>query len=84
MEACPKKLKILRENRVELVPGVTQAMAGYMLSMHPVTVNRILATLRDRGILGRFTKNRLDILDLHTLREIAAGAPPDHSQRPES
>ena len=50
-------------------------MTGYMLSMHPVTVNRILATLRSRGILGRFTKNRLDILDLHALREIAAGAP---------
>lgn len=84
LEACPKKLKILRENRAELVPGVTQTMTGYMLSMHPVTVNRILAGLRDRGILGRFTKKRLDILDLHALREIAAGAPADHNRRPES
>ncbi len=76
LEACPDESKNMRGNEGAFVPGITQAMAGYMLSLHAVTLNRILAGLRKRGILGRFTKQRLEIFNLRALRELASGALP--------
>lgn len=59
-----------------IAPKITQALASELLSMHPVTLNRILAALREQGIIGRFTKNRLEILDLDALKQYADGEMP--------
>ncbi len=63
-----------RGRAVTFAPGITQAMAGYMLNMHAVTFNRLLVVLRAQGILGRFTKHRLEILDLPALQKLAGAS----------
>lgn len=54
-------------------PSITQEMVSELLGMHPVTLNRLIASLRAEGILGRFTKKKLEILDYKKLEEYAAG-----------
>ena len=73
MESCPAETKTIRENSAVFPPGITQSMAGYMLGMHAVTLNRLLAALRKCGVMGGFTKNHLEIRDLAALNGFASG-----------
>ena len=50
-----------------VTPSVTQEMAGELLGIHPVTMNRLIAAFRAEGILGCFTKKKLEILDFDRL-----------------
>lgn len=73
-DACPKQA-VARPGGLAITPSVTQEMASELLGMHPVTMNRLLASLRAEGILGRFTKKKLEILDFKRLMEYAEGNP---------
>lgn len=70
VDACPKS-DPQPPGGLAIVPRVTQEMLSELLGMHPVTLNRVIALLRRKGIIGRFTKNRLEILDFATLKECA-------------
>lgn len=59
-----------------IAPSVTQEIAGELISMHPVTLNKILAAFRAEGIIGKFTKTKLEILDIESLYRYAEGAMP--------
>lgn len=56
---------------VAIVPKVTQEVVSDLLGMHPVTLNRIISSLRDKGLVGRFSKKRLEILDIEGLKKYA-------------
>lgn len=72
VDACPH-LEGRAGDVVAIAPKITQAMASELLSMHPVTLNKILAALRGKGVIGRFTKNRLEVLDIAALTKYADG-----------
>ncbi len=53
-------------------PAISQRELVDFFCVHRSSVNRIIATLRDQGIVGDYTKNRLEILDYAELIEIAS------------
>lgn len=61
------------KNSIVISPNITQEMASELLGMHPVTLNKLLGTFRSKGILGRFTKNKLEIFDMESLLKVADG-----------
>ncbi|MDR1855580.1 MAG: Crp/Fnr family transcriptional regulator [Desulfovibrio sp.] len=63
--------------RVNVVPNISQEMVSGLLDMHPVTLNRILATFRTQGIIGKFTKTSLEILDVDELIQRATSPSQD-------
>lgn len=66
VDACPsEKSKV--GGSLFIAPRVTQEMAGELLGIHPVTMNKLLASFKAEGILGRFTKKKLEILDYDRL-----------------
>lgn len=77
-DACGDKTPIGRSG-VSLVPRVTQEMVSDLLGMHPVTLNKLLAAFRSEGVIGKFTKNHLEILDTAALRR-HAGEPGEAAQ----
>lgn len=42
-----------------------------MLGLHQTTVARLIRRLREEGVIGRFTKRELEVLDMERLRELA-------------
>lgn len=59
------------ERRTRVVnPGVSQSELALVLGLHRSTVCRIIRTLRDRGVLGHFTRCSLEILDREALAEL--------------
>ena len=52
-------------------PRITQGQMAAMLGLHPTTVARLVRTLRNEGILGKFTKTELEVLDMERLRATA-------------
>lgn len=50
---------------------MSQSDAAAMLGLHQTTVARLIRRLRDEGVIGRFTKNELQVLDVARLREMA-------------
>ena len=52
-------------------PEMTQQELALLLGMHRTTLTRILCRLRESGVLGRFTRHELEILDRARLAELA-------------
>lgn len=50
---------------------MTQQELALLLGMHRTTLTRILCRLRESGVLGRFTRHELEILDRARLAELA-------------
>ena len=71
-DACPRA-GAQPPKGLAVTPSMTQEMASELLGMHPVTMNRLIASLRAEGILGRFTKKKLEILDFDRLVAYADG-----------
>ena len=61
---------------IRISPSITQEKAGELSGMHPTTVNKILAAFRAEGIVGKFTKTNLEILDMDALCRYAEGNMP--------
>lgn len=59
--------------RITVVPSITQELSSELLGVHPATFNKLLATFRARGIIGKSKKNSLEILDLDALARLAEG-----------
>ncbi|WP_027370909.1 Crp/Fnr family transcriptional regulator [Desulfovermiculus halophilus] len=53
--------------------GLSQTDVANMLGVHQTTIARSVRTLRKQGIIGRFTKKELQILDQERLAAIAEG-----------
>ena len=53
--------------------GMGQKECGLHIGMHPASFSRLVTGLRRRGILGAFTRHRLEILDADRLLQIAGG-----------
>lgn len=51
--------------------GFSQVELALMFNLHRNTICRVLSVLRDEGIIGKCTKNCLEILDLERLEELA-------------
>ena len=51
-------------------PDLTQQELAAALGIHRATLVRCIRTLRERGILGAFTRSRLEIIDLTALKAL--------------
>lgn len=52
-------------------PDLTQQELADVLGIHRATLVRCVRALRERGILGMFTRRRLDIVNLNALKVLA-------------
>lgn len=62
--------------KMVFTPNLTQRMVSELLGMHHVTLSRIIRQLREEGIIGRFNKSSLEILDIPRLKQYADGLMP--------
>lgn len=53
-------------------PRMTQGEVAATLGLHPTTVARLIRTLRNEGVIGKFTKTELQVLDVEKLRALSA------------
>lgn len=51
-------------------PNLSQSDMANLLGIHRSSVCRVVRQLRDEGIIGRFSKTRLDIINAETLLEL--------------
>ena len=74
-QVCRYLHRLADERRTRVVnPGVSQSELALVLGLHRSTVCRIIRTLRDRGVLGHFTRCSLEILDREASRSCATRA----------
>jgi len=68
---CQALLSLVKEHEGEQVfsPEVTQAEIASMMALHQTTVARVVKQLRKEGIIGAFTKKKLEIFSLEKLEE---------------
>ena len=64
---CVTLLHLANNSRLK----IAQCEMAMMLGLHPTTVARHMRHLREKGIIGTFTKNRLEVLDLPALQKLA-------------
>lgn len=73
--SCSSSMSQVCALLLELLDGrmsrMTQSELAAVLGLHLTTVARHIRTLRDAGVLGRFTKTELEVLDVPRLRELA-------------
>ena len=50
---------------------MSQSDVAAMMGLHQTTVARLIRRLREEGIIGRFTKRELQVLDRERLRRLA-------------
>ena len=50
---------------------MSQSYVAAMMGLHQTTVARLIRRLREEGIIGRFTKRELQVLDRERLRRLA-------------
>lgn len=68
--------RVLREissGREHCAPGLSQQELARLLGVHRATLTRAIFRLRGLGIIGKFTRNELEILDPHRLCKLADG-----------
>ena len=58
-------------DQTELCPDISQTALADALGIHRTTLNRALRKLREQGILGEFSRNKLEIFDIKKLMELA-------------
>lgn len=73
VNTCQRSHENKNKNVIILIPNITQEMASDLLGIHPVTFNKLLAAFRKEGIVGKFSKNKLEILNLIALQTKANG-----------
>ncbi len=64
-------LHVVSGGKLEFEPGVTQQEAAAELGMHRATLAEAVKELRELGVIGRFTRKRLTILDVNRLKKLA-------------
>ncbi|MBS5048869.1 MAG: Crp/Fnr family transcriptional regulator [Desulfovibrionaceae bacterium] len=72
---CALLLQMCGQNK----PRMSQNDVANMLGLHQTTVARLIHRLRKEGVIAKFTKNELQILDMARLRELACC--PSHEKR---
>lgn len=66
---CDLLVQLSESHRGKL--RMSQSDAAAMLGLHQTTVARLIRRLREEGVIGRFTKRELEVLDMERLRELA-------------
>lgn len=66
---CGFLLHLAESGKDEL--AMSQSDVSDMLGLHQTTTARCVRLLRERGVIGRFTKSKLEILDMEALRALA-------------
>lgn len=66
-QLCAMLLELVEER----MPRMTQSEVAAVLGLHLTTVARLIRTLRDEGVIGKFTKTELEILNVQRLQELA-------------
>ena len=74
---CQILLSIVQDHKQ---PGLSQTEVANLLGVHQTTIARSVRTLREQGILGRFTKKELQVLDKKRLEAIAQGSQDPHEE----
>ena len=67
---CRYLFRLPEEGSGHLRPRFSQSDLALALGLHRSTVCRVLHDLRERGILGEFTRTKLEILDREGLRDM--------------
>ncbi len=62
-----------RYNTNTFTPHFSQTELAISVGLHRSTVCRIIKELREEGVLGKFTKDNIEILDRKTLQKYATG-----------
>ena len=67
---CRYLFRLQEDASLHLRPKFSQSDLALALGLHRSTVCRVLHDLRERGILGEFTRTKLEILDREGLRDM--------------
>ena len=59
------------DGATELVPNISQTELANLFGMHRGTLLRSIQELKQRGVIGELTKERLSIENLEELRRLA-------------
>lgn len=66
---CDLLLQLSNPHQPDL--RMSQSDVAAMMGLHQTTVARLIRRLREEGIIGRFTKWELQVLDRERLRRLA-------------
>ena len=66
---CDLLLQLSNTHQPDLCKSQSDVAA--MMGLHQTTVARLIRRLREEGIIGRFTKRELQVLDRERLRRLA-------------
>ena len=72
---CQALMSLIYEHdwKISFSPEITQTDIAAMMGLHPVTVMRVIKELRHSGIIGKFNKKKIEILDKNALSQLAYG-----------
>lgn len=62
---------LAKDCKGELCPEISQTALADALGIHRTTLNRALRKLRKQGIVGEFSRNRLEVFDMERLKKVA-------------
>lgn len=67
-KVCQAILALAKEQGdTEFCPGITQAEIGAMMGLHQTSVARVINQLRQENVIGTFTKNKINIINIEKL-----------------
>lgn len=69
---CAFFLRKVRQHGTTLQIGLSHDELASLVGMHRVTLARVLKELREENIIGRYSKDNLEILDVNALARILA------------
>lgn len=61
---------LLNKRRLEFAPPFSQNYLGQLLGISKLTVNRIIGLWKNEGIIGAYTKRRVEIIDIGRLANL--------------
>ena len=67
---CAFFMRKVRQFGTTLQLGLSHDELASLVGMHRVTLARVLKELREEGIIGRYSKDHLEILDINALSRI--------------
>lgn len=61
---------LANNKKLEFMPPLTQNQLASLLGLSKLTINRIIAKLKDQNILAGWTKNRLKIVNIDAIKNL--------------
>lgn len=63
---------LLNNKKLVFQPPLTQIQVAELLGLSNLTVNRIISKWKQDGIIGYYTKNKLEIIDIDAIIRISS------------